>query len=386
MALRTAAALSEHPLATHAVGECVGRLLDAGGEGPADLVVVFATEPVLGALEDVTRAVRELLSPRVLVGASAVSLLAGRREVEEHAALAMFGLWLDGDAPARPVPVRLEALPRPDGPELVGLAALERATGTLVLLPDPFTCPVDRMLSELAAIAPDLAVVGGMASAARHPGGNRLVLDGQLHTGGAVGVLLPPSVPVRTVVSQGCRPIGSPLTVTRAERNMLLELAGRPAFELLVDLVRELPPEEQQLATRGLHIGRVVDEYRAEFTRGDFLVRAVLGGDKEAGAVAVGDEIDVGATVQFHVRDAQSAHEDLEQLMAGQRADGALVFTCNGRGSRLFGVPDHDAEVVSEALGDVPLAGMFCAGELGPVGRSNFVHGFSASVALFGEQ
>lgn len=383
MRVRAASALSEHPLATHAVGECVGRLLDAGGEGPPGLVVLFATEPHLGAFEDIARATRELLAPRTLVGAGAASVLAGRREVEERGALAAFALWSTGPGGV-PAPVRIRATPTPEGPELGGLRALEGAEGALLLFADPFTLPVERVLEELARTAPGLTVIGGLASVARRPGGNRLLLDRTLHADGAVGVLVPPSIPVGTVVSQGCRPIGDPLTVTRAERNRLLELAGRPAFGLLVDLVQSLPPEEQQLAVSGLHLGRVVDEYRAEFGRGDFLVRAVLGGDKEAGAVAVGDEIEVGATVQFHVRDARAADEDLAALMADRRADGALVFTCNERGRRLFGVPDHDADAISEALADAPLAGMFCAGEIGPVGGRNHLHGSTASVALFG--
>jgi small ligand-binding sensory domain FIST len=383
--VRTGSSLSEHPLATHAVGECVGQLLELGDGREPDLVVMFATAPHVGALEDMTRAVRQLMTPRVLLGASAVSVLAGRREVEEHPALAMFALWhMPPDPLTRPVAVRLSVTPSPDGPTIGGLERLSGAAGTLVVLADPFTCPLDRLLTEIGHVAPDLVVVGGLASSARQSGGNRLVLDAALHADGAVGVLLPPSVPVSVVVSQGCRPIGRPLTVTRAERNMLHELAGRPAFELLVELLRGLPPEDQRLAVQGLHVGRVIDEHRAEFSRGDFLVRAVLGGDREAGAVAVGDEIEVGATVQFQVRDARSAHEDLTALMEGRRASGALVFTCNGRGSRLFGVPDHDADAISEALADVPVAGMFCAGELGPVGRRNFVHGFTASVALFG--
>ena len=172
--------------------------------------------------------------------------------------------------------------------------------------------------------------------------------------------------------------------MTRAERNVLYELAGRPALDRLMELVGSLDDHERALAARGLHIGRVIDEHRMDFGRGDFLIRGVLGGDREAGAVAVGDEVEVGATVQFQVRDAASADEDLRELMAGRAAAGALVFTCNGRGSALFGVPDHDAEVVSESLALAPVAGMFCAGELGPVGGRNFVHGFTASIALFG--
>jgi small ligand-binding sensory domain FIST len=383
--LRTGSALSEHPLATHAVGECVGQLLERGDGAEPDMVVVFATTPHVGALEDIVRAVRELMSPRTLVGSSAVSVLAGRREVEEHASVTMFALWgVTQGSEDRLRPVRVGVAPGPEGPRLEGLDRLDAASGTLLLLADPFTCPVEMLLAEIERRAPGLAVVGGFASSARQPGGNRLILGGALHPDGAVGVLLPPSVPVTTVVSQGCRPIGHPLTVTRAERNMLYELAGRPAFALLVELLQGLSPEDQQLAAQGLHIGRVIDEYRSEFERGDFLVRAVLGGDRDAGAVAVGDEIEVGATIQFQVRDAATAHEDLNELMADRSAAGALVFTCNGRGSRLFGTPDHDAEAISEALGDAPVAGMFCAGELGPVGSRNFVHGFTASVALIG--
>jgi small ligand-binding sensory domain FIST len=383
---RTAAALSEHPLATHAVGEAAGALLEAGHGTPPDLLCVFVTGPQAGALEDVVRALRQLLEPRTTIGTTAVSVLGGSREVEEVAALSVFGLWADEPGSVRPV--RITARPSPEGPELSGTDALDGAAGTLVLLADPFTVPVDEVLEDLARRAPGLSVVGGLASAARGPGGNRMVLDGRLDDHGAVGVLLDPSVPVRTVVSQGCRPIGDPLTVTRAERNAILELAGRPALERLLGQLERLPEHERALAAHGLHLGRVIDEHRVDFERGDFLIRAVLGGDREAGAVVVGDEVAVGDTVQFQVRDADAADEDLRALMAVAAGEapgaGALVFTCNGRGSHLFGSPDHDASVISEHLGGAPVAGMFCAGELGPVGGQNFLHGFTASVALVG--
>ena len=374
-----AAELSEHPLATHAVGECVGQLLEVGGTGP-DLLTIFVTGPQLGALEDVVRATRELLRPRTLLATTAVSVLGGSREVEEHAAVTMGAAWFD--APV--TPVRVRSAPGADGPSLVGLDGLAGAAGTLVLLADPFTVPVEPVVEHLGRIAPDLAVVGGCASAARGPGGNRVVLDGALHGDGAVGALLDPAVPVTTVVSQGCRPIGEPLTVTRAERNVLFELGGRPALERLMSVIEGLDEHERSLAAEGLHVGRVIDEQRDEFGRGDFLVRGVLGGDREAGAVAVGDEVPVGATVQFQVRDAASADEDLRELTEGRSAAGALVFTCNGRGARFFGAPDHDATVVSESLEGAAVTGMFCAGELGPVGGRNFLHTYTASLALLG--
>jgi small ligand-binding sensory domain FIST len=199
---------------------------------------------------------------------------------------------------------------------------------------------------------------------------------------GAVGVFVD-GPEIRSVVSQGCRPIGRPLVVTRANRNFVEELAGAPALERLQELAAAATDEEQALLRTGLHVGVVVDEHRHDFGRGDFLVRNVLGADQASGALAVGEQVEVGQTVQFHVRDAAAADEDLRALLTGQAAAGALVFTCNGRGERLFGTPDHDAGVVASILGPIPAAGAFCAGEIGPVGGRNFLHGFTASVALF---
>ncbi len=371
-----AAALSEHPLATHAVGEVVGEVLERLGAQP-DLAVVFVTAPHAGALEDIAGAVRATLAPRVLLGATAVSVLGGRREVEDSAAVALWAGRLGGAAP-----VRLTARPAGDGWQIDGLDP-ERLgpAATLVLLADPFSVPVDRLLAAVHASHPRLTVVGGLASAARGPGGNRVVLDAGTYADGAVGALL--ERPVATVVSQGCRPIGDPFIVTRSERNVVYELAGRPALERLQAVLADLGADDRALAARGLHVGRVIDEHRVAFDRGDFLIRGVLGADREVGAVAVGEVVEVGATVQFQVRDAVSADEDLRALLTGVTADAALVFTCNGRGTSLFGRPDHDASLVSDLLDGVPVAGMFCAGEIGPVGGRPFVHGFTASVALF---
>jgi small ligand-binding sensory domain FIST len=261
-----------------------------------------------------------------------------------------------------------------------------RQARSLLLIADPFSFPVDAFLDSLGASHPDLAVVGGLASAARGPGGNRLLIDGHVYSNGAVGVLLDADVAPTSLVSQGCRPIGDPLIVTRAEHNVIFELAGRPALDRLINLVESLGPEDRALAARGLHCGLVIDERKETFARGDFLIRGVVGADREHGAVAIGDVVDVGTTIQFHVRDAESADDDLHSLLGAldRPVDAALVFTCNGRGTHLFGSPHHDAAAVSEhAAPGAAVAGMFCAGELGPVGGRNFLHGFTASIALF---
>lgn len=370
---RFGAALSEHPVTALAVGEVVGQVLEAVGEAP-DLALLFVTPPHGGAIDDAAAAVRATLAPATLLGCTAESVVGNGREVENEPAVA---LWAGRVGPV--TPIRLDVARTPDGLAVLGWPdeAPGDATG-LLLLADPFTFPADAVIGQI-----ELPVVGGMASAARGPGGNRLVLDGGVHTTGAVGALLGPTARLGTVVSQGCRPVGEPLVVTRAERNMLYELAGKPALERLTELFNAAGADDKRLLAAGLHIGRVIDEHQLEFQRGDFLVRNVLGGDRETGAIAVGDEVEVGSTIQFHVRDADTADEDLRSLLAGECAEGALLFTCNGRGTRLFGAPDHDAEVVSEALDGAPLAGFFAAGELGPVGGRNFLHGFTASLALF---
>jgi small ligand-binding sensory domain FIST len=191
-------------------------------------------------------------------------------------------------------------------------------------------------------------------------------------------------------VAQGCRPVGDPYTVTRAEANMIFELGGRPPLVRLRELAAALPGRDRELLARGVQLGLVIDEYQAEPRQGDFLIRGVAGADPDSGAITVGEAVEVGQTAQFHVRDADSADEDLRRTLerestalAGRRAAGALLFTCNGRGSRLFTEPNHDAGLVAKMLGEIPVAGFFCAGELGPVGGQNYLHAFTASIALF---
>lgn len=376
-----ASALSEHPVPAVAVGEVAGQILDNLGPAP-DLAVLFVTPPHAGALEDAAAAVADILRPATIIGCAAVSVVGKAREVEEQPAVSLWAARF-GAVHA----VRMEATPGPGGFELSGLPSeLPFEPRALLLLADPFSFPIDALYAEVEAHFPGLPVVGGNASAARGPGGNRLVLDRRVHTTGAVGVFLGPGVEVETVVSQGCRPVGRPYVVTRSEGNVIQELAGEPALARLLQMTgTDISEEDVELINQGLHVGRVINESKLDFERGDFLVHNVLGADQATGAIAVSDVIEVGTTVQFHVRDAATADEDLRDLLAGRQAEGALLFTCNGRGMRLFGAPDHDAGVLDERVG-VPAGGFFAAGEFGPVGGRNFVHGFTASIALFTEE
>jgi small ligand-binding sensory domain FIST len=378
-----ASALSVHPDPVEATGEVAGRLLEQIGTG-ADLAVLFCSPHHLEAVGEIASAVRALLSPTVLVGATGVAVVGGAREVEDDPAVA---LWA-GRLAAPPRPVRVTAARTPSGVALGGLSADTCGPGeVLVLLADPFSLPIDDVVAMLGQLDPPVLVVGGAASAAQGPGGNRLVLDGEVASDGAVGVVLPAAVATALVVSQGCRPIGDPMIVTAADRNRLLGLAGRPALDRIEALARAADPDERTRLAEGLHLGIAVDEHRATFGRGDFLVRNLIGVDRESGALVTTEQVPVGTTVQFQVRDADAADDDLRALLAeasaGGLADGALLFTCNGRGRRLFGEPDHDAEAVTEALRSDAVAGMFCAGEIGPVDDRSFVHGFTASIVLF---
>ena len=375
-----AVAVSESDSTADAALAVAADLEGSFGTDPPAVVVFFATAAHIGAMDTLAAVLSDRLAPEMMLGAGAVSVIAGDRELEETPAVAAWAASL-----ADAVPVRLGPALAADHSPVDDLPLLDEQPRTLLLLADPFSFPADRLLGQLGADFPQVRAIGGLASASGEAGGNRLVLDGEVFDDGAVGLLLESGAEVGTVVSQGCRPIGQPYVVTGGERNLIHELGGRPALERLQEIVEGLDDSERALVQRGLHIGIVVNEHKLDFDRGDFLVRGVLGLERRSRALAVGDIVETGTTVQFHVRDAATAREDLSGLMSGRCADGALLFTCNGRGRRLFDVADQDASVVSSAIAPAPLAGMFCAGEIGPVGQRSYLHGFTASVALFGQ-
>lgn len=373
-----AAGLSENPELVQAVHEAVAQVRDGlGAGGPPDLVLLFVTPHHRSLVPEAAALVRRALGPGTLLGCAAESVVGGRREVESSPGVS---LWAGRTGPVRPF--HLDVTITPDGPTITGWPDdMAEASGMLVLV-DPFSFPTPDFLERVDEHHRGLPLIGGMALVSPEPGDNQLVLDDEVLEIGAVGALLGPGVQVRTVVSQGCRPIGAPYVVTRAEESVVYELAGRPPLGRLKDLAATLDKGDVTLLNRGVHLGLVIDERKATFERGDFLIRNVLGGDVSDGSIQLDDEVEVGATVQFQVRDAGAADEDLRQMVDGLSADAALLFTCSGRGRRLFRQPDHDAAVISDSLEGAPVAGMFCAGEIGPVGGRSFLHEFTASVAL----
>lgn len=370
-----------------ALEQAVSSIRETLGSDPVDLAVLFVSEHHSG-LETLAADLQQALGVKHLLGCTAETVICGDREFESGPALSLWCARLPG-VPLRSFHVEFERTP--DGLVASGLPMSDELTfrpGGVLLLGDPFSCATDAIIEMLGDEFPGLPLMGGMSSGGRGPGSNTLYLDGASTSRGAVGVFVGPGVEIRSIVSQGCRPVGQPFLVTRAQRNVVLELGGRTALEQLGSVFTTLEERDQKLLQQGPHLGIAMNEYQAEFRRGDFLISNVLGGDRSNGAIAIGHAVRVGQTVQFHVRDADTADEDLRTLL-GRALEGApapeagLLFSCNGRGTHMFPVPDHDAGVVTELAGPLPLAGLFAQGELGPVGGKNHIHGFTASLALF---
>ncbi len=385
---RGAAGSSTHSDLERALREAHERAsADLGGSGPPDLGVVFVSSAYGEAIRPALDGLADALDLPAVIATTAEGVLAGGTEYESGPAVA---IWL-GRLPGAVVePFALEYVGNPDGGSFLGWPQrLEQGWpdgAGMLLLADPFSFPVDTFLGRMERDRPGVPIAGGMASGGWTPGSNTLVAGRHLSDCGAVGVVVGGKARIRPVVSQGCRPIGRPMVITRSEENVIVELGGRPALERLREVYAELSESDRDLVRSSLHLGRVASEYQDRFERGDFLVRNVVGADPDSGVIAVGDLVRTGQTVQFHVRDAASAHEDLLHLLTrgsdGEAPVGALVFTCNGRGTRLFPTPHHDARCVQEGLGPVPAAGFFAQGEIGPIGNRTFLHGFTASIAL----
>jgi small ligand-binding sensory domain FIST len=380
---RIVTALSTAPAAETAAVEAVAEVRAALAGADPDLSYLFLSPSHLREVEVAAAVVREQLGPAHLLGCVAEGVVGGRRELESGPALA---LWAGVLPEASVETFHLEAVPAEEGLAVSGVPEFADEPALVTMLVDPFTFPAGSFLRLLNEEHAGLPVVGGIAAGAGAPGAQVLILDDEHHASGVVGAAVS-GVPVRTIVSQGCAPIGRDAVITSAEGNVVFELAGESALERLKADLASLPPERLRLAAGGLLVGLVIDENRAEYGRGDYLVRALLGADDETGAIAVGDEVRVGQTLRFHVRDAASADEDLREALAdelvGQTAAGALLFTCNGRGTHMFSEPDHDARALAEAVGSPALAGFFCGGEIGPVGGRAFLHGFTATAAVF---
>jgi len=357
---------------------------ELAGEVPS-LAVLLASRSHTDEARDVLEAVQETIEPPALIGCVAQAIVAGGRELEDDAGVAV---WLASGVAAETF--QLDFVRTDSGGLLAGYQFDQSAHDLHLLLPDPYTFPSSLLIEHLNTDVPGTTVMGGVVSGGLGPGDTRLFRDREVLTSGVVGVRLH-GMRCVPIVSQGCRPIGEPYIVTGADGALITELGGRPPLQRLREIVEVLPSDEQDLISHGLQIGIVVDEHLALPGQGDFMIRGLLGADASTGAIEIGQIVEVGETVQYQVRDALGADKDLRVAVERAAAQlpgppaGALLFTCNGRGRRMFGVADHDASTIEELLGGIPLAGFFAAGEIGPIAGRNALHAFTASMTLFVE-
>ncbi len=362
---------------------------DALGGSPADLACVFVSGSDHATVEAALLLASERIGARTTIGCSAYGVIGAGQTAE---AASSVSVWVASIPGARVRAFHLEVLRTADSVAVVGMPEQHDDDALAVLLADPWSFPADGFVAQSGDALPGLPIVGGLAFGGRGAGSVRLLLDGRTVDRGAVGVVLGGLIGVRTLVSQGCRPIGPAMTVTAADGNLILGLAGIPALDKLRAVLAALPGQEQALVTAGLQIGVAVDEYAEGQAQGDFLVRGLVGTDDSRGGLAVGDIVEVGRTVRFHVRDAAAASADLMSMLMQFRAggqldpvEGVLLFSCNGRGATMFGEPGHDVRAVLSGLGARGVAGFMAAGEIGPVGGRNHLHAFSASMLLLGD-
>ena len=389
--MRWESGLSEDPVLENAVGEAAGvvRTQLAGEE--AHLAVAFISPHHAAAYEQLPDLISAEFPGSLFIGCSAEGVIGAGHEVEQRAAFSLTAAALPGVA-LRPLELDAEKLPE-DREDVQAWQALVGAPATedlhFVLLVDPVTFDAAALVEGLDAAYPRSCKIGGLSSGGTRERTGSLFLQSRLRRSGAVGVALSGNIAVEAIVAQGCRPIGTPRIITQCQGNVVLELDGRPPLLVVRELYEKLPERDRKLLQTSLFAGLEMKSGEVQFRPGNLLARNIIGLDPQVGAIAIGAVPNQWQVMQFLLRDAQTATEDLTRLLDLRRGSpmpsGALLFSCLGRGIHLFGEADHDTKLFREKLGPVPLGGFFCNGEIGPVGASTFLHGYTSAFALFRE-
>ncbi|HEV8000732.1 MAG TPA: FIST N-terminal domain-containing protein [Planctomycetaceae bacterium] len=383
-----AASLSRATNTSDAIRSVMEEVRGALHGAEPDISLLFVNHAHQEAFSQLASRICEATGTKLLIGCTGETIIGGGQEIESGPALSLWSAILPG---ARLEPFAANFERTVDGIVTSGLPAFaseEPDLRAVFLLADPFSSAPHSVLDHVDAEAPGVPVLGGMASGGHGPGENRLFYNSHEARHGAIGLVVRGGPVVRSVVSQGCRPIGTHYVVTSAEGNVVHSLGGLPPLQRLRELVDTLPEADAELVRTKLHLGLAMSEYGDRFERGDFLIANLTGADRETGSIAIAAHVRVGQTVRFHVRDAATADEDLLGLLNADRThttrpQAGLLFSCNGRGTRLFSEPNHDAAAVQKVAGPIPLAGFFAQGEIGPISGRNYIHGFTASIALF---
>ena len=392
--MKWSSAISEGTTLADAFNECASRLENELGELTPHLLAAFVSPHYAPHYEALTALAAERFGHALLVGCSGGGVIGAATEVENRPGLALTAAHLP-DVRLTPFYIQYGSLPDGDAPPDEWGELVRMPIGSdvdFLILADPFSMQGEQLLMGLDYAFPRSAKIGGLASGAHQAGGNALYLDAETYTEGVVGVAFEGDVQIDTVVAQGCRPIGEPMHITSSRRNILMEVDGRTPFEALKEIFLTLNDRDRELAQHSLFLGVVMDELNDDPQLGDFLIRNIVGVDAQRGALAVGEMLKEGQTVQFHLRDSETSSQDLSAMLeqyvsglpeGGRSESGALLFQCLGRGSYLYGMPDHDTNMFTDMVGAVPLTGFFCNGEIGQVGDATFLHGYTSSFGIF---
>lgn len=356
-----------------------------------DVAILFASSLYAKHFPAMLARVRQATGGALLLGCSGQAIIGQDLELEDVPALSLLTLSLPG-AILRPVRFTQSLLEECETPlgwrDCLGIRLDD--VNAWLLFADPFRLEIEHLLDGLAGAYGECPILGGMASSS-NPNVRRthVFLNDEVFTEGGVGLAIGGPYTLFPLVSQGCEPIGETWTITGVRDNLIRTISNRPAYDMLVETFKSLPPGVQQRAQRNLLVGLAADEYLETFQRGNFLVRPLIGVERGTGALAIGALPRIGQTIQFQMRDARAADLDLTELLdqvsatlGHQLPIAGILCSCNGRGVGLFETPNHDACAIHRQLGDFPLAGLFCNGEIGPIGARPFLHGFTASLAL----
>jgi small ligand-binding sensory domain FIST len=390
--MKWCSAISEETDLVAAVRAASAELKAALRPEDPSLILVFVSEHHRAGYRDVPSLVGCEFGTSLVIGCSARSVIGGGREIEERPAVSLTAGVLPGVS-LHPFHLDLDRLPEDDAPADLWRAHIgvpHALAPQFLLLCDPFSFEGERLVRGLDRAYPASQKVGGVASGGQAPGDNALFVGTQVHRCGSVGVALSGNIQLDTIIAQGCRPIGTPMFVTRCRDNVLLELDGRPPLEVLQELYQSLCPEDRKRCRGSLFLGLEMKAAQDAYAQGDFLIRNLLGSDQESGALRVGALLRDSQVVQFHLRDARTSADDLERRLADYdervlpgAARGALLFSCLGRGGQLYGRPNHDSDALRRHLGDIALGGFFCNGEIGPVQGQTFLHGYTSAFGIF---
>lgn len=331
-----------------------------------------------------------LIPHRVLIGCNSCGIIGESQEIEMEPAISVLAMHVPGLKLNSFVMTEADLSTISRGAELINFLDIYPPDKPhFICLADPASLDAVKFLHIFNEAYKGLPVIGGLASGTMMGTPNWLCLNGNIYSEGLVGVAMVGNIEFDVIVSQGSRPIGAPYVITRAEGNVLYELAGRPALDVVREMVGDLSSKDKKLAEYSLSVGMVMNEQQTSFKRGDFLIRNIVGFDPDAKSLMVGAVLKVGQTLQFQVRDAETSAEDLdhmlEQISASSKNDarGAMLVSCCGRGRNFYGKSNHDVQAIQRVQGPLPMTGFFANGEIGPVGLKNFVHGYTSSLVIF---